>query len=447
VNIAERFSDFTVKLEFQQLPQAIVKTAKLFFLDWLGAAFRGAEETSTQMSLEAVLELKGSEESTVLADMSRNSCIMAALANGISSHAVEMDDVHRKGIYHPGGPVFSAILPLAERLNASGRRFIEAAVAGYEVGVRSAVAVGKSHYGYWHTTGTCGTFGAAAGAAKLLSLNQQQTAWALGSAGTQAAGLWEFLADSAMSKQLHPAKAAVNGLLSAFLARKGFTGATSIYEGDKGFFRATSTDFDPAAAMADLGNGRYKISECSIKKHASCGHTHSAVDAVLDLVIGHAIVPADIVRINVRLYKQAVDLLEKITPTTPFFAKFCFPFCIASAVIFHQVGLEAFTDERIHDPAILGMMDRVSLACDKELTPLFPEKFSAIVTIETSHGELLTTRVDDPKGTPENPMFEEEIIEKYRRMAAGFLPKGKTERILKRVLNIEDFQSMDRFFH
>jgi len=445
VKIAEELAVFSAALEFQQLPPDVVEKTKIFFLDWLGSAVNGADAAPTKMALEVAEELKGKEESTAVADMSRNSCLMAALVNGISSHVVEMDDGHRKGIYHPGAPVFSAILPLAEKLDLSGKRFIEAAVVGYEIGVRSAVAVGKSHYRYWHTTGTCGTFAAAAGASKLLSLDKSQTTWAIGNAGTQASGLWEFLTDNAMSKQLHPAKAAVNGLLAAFLAQKGFTGPASIYEGEKGFFRATSTDFNLDAAAAGLGGGRYAIEECSIKKHASCGHTHSAVDAVLELVTEHGIAPEAIDRVDVRLYDQAMDLLEKVKPTTPFFAKFCLPFCIATAAVYRQVGLEAFTEERLGDPAVLGMMDRITLRRDPALTPLFPEKFCAVVSLRTKAGESLTTRVEDPKGTPENPMSPREITEKYRTMTSKQLGAA-AETVLERVMRIENLPSMKVLF-
>jgi len=445
VKIAEAFADFSVALKYQQLPQEVLEKAKIFFLDWIGSAINGAGEAPTKMALAVAKELKGEEESTALADMSRNSCLMAALVNGISSHVVEMDDGHRKGIYHPGAPVFSAMLPLAEKLNLSGKRFIEAVVVGYEIGVRSAVAVGRSHYRYWHTTGTCGTFGAAAGAAKLLSLDKSQTTWAIGNAGTQASGLWEFLTDNAMSKQLHPAKAAVNGILAAFLAQKGFTGPASIYEGEKGFFRATSTDFNLGAATAGLGEGRYAIEECSIKKHASCGHTHSAVDAVLALVTEHGILPDDVDHVDVRLYDQAMDLLEKVKPTTPFFAKFCLPFCIATAAVYRQVGLEAFTEERLGDPAVLRMMDRITLHRDSALTPLFPEKYCAVVSLRTKAGESLMSRVEDPKGTPENPMSPQEITEKYRAMTSRQLGAA-SETVLERVMRIENLPSMKTFF-
>lgn len=445
MTIAEQFADFSVTLEYEQLPPQVIGETKVFFLDWLGAAFRGGGEEPTRIALEVLKDWGGGDESTVIADMSRNSCIAAALANGISSHAVEIDDVHREGMYHPGGPVFSAILPLAEKLEVTGKRFIEAAVVGYEIGIRSAVAAGKSHYRYWHTTGTCGTFGAAAGVAKLLSLDRKQTAWALGNAGTQASGLWEFLGENAMSKQFHPGKAAMNGILAATFARKGFTGATSIYEGEKGFFQATSENSNPVGAVEKIGSGVYKITETSIKKHASCGHTHSALDAVIDLVTSHSLGAEDISRIDVGLNSSAFDLLAKVKPTTPSLARFSIPFCVATAVIFNRVGLEAFAEERLRDREVLRIADSVFLHEDEELTVCFPDKMSAMVTIETKAGDILVAHVHDPKGTPENPLTFEEITDKFRQVTADHL-RGTSETILQRVMALDECTSMNDFF-
>ncbi|MBW1973091.1 MAG: MmgE/PrpD family protein [Deltaproteobacteria bacterium] len=445
MSIAEVFANFSVNLDFDNLSTKLVEQTKLFFLDWLGSAFRGANEKPTQIVLETIKELNGKQESTVLADMSKNSCIMAALANGVSSHVVEMDDLHRKGIFHPAAPVFSAALPVAEKLHVSGKRFIEAIVVGYEVGIRTAEAIGESHYHFWHTTGTCGTFGAAASVAKLLSLDQDKTTWSIGSAGTQASGLWEFLTDNAMSKQLHPAKAAVNGIFSAFLAQKGFTGATSIFEGEKGFFKATSSDFDLKKATYKLGEDNFKILECSLKKHASCGHTHSSIDAVLDILSEHPIPPDNIEKINVSLYSQALDLLNKVKPTTPFFAKFSLPFCIATAVIYRKVDLDAFTEQRLKDQSILRMMEKIFVKRDEMLSNLYPEKWSAIVTIVTKDGSSYQKRVDHPKGDPENPMSKEEIINKYKDMSKKQL-KEKTDVLLNKILTLEEIDDICNIF-
>ena len=442
MSIAEQFADFTTGLRFEDLPPAVVKQTQLLLLDWLGSVLSGADEPCTLAALQVAEDFRGSAEATLLPDMSRNSCLMAALVNGVSSHALEMDDVHRKGIYHPGGPVFSALLPIAEKYGLPGARFITAAVAGYEIGIRSAEAVGQSHYQYWHTTGTCGTFGAAAAAARLLDLDKKQTVWALGSAGTQAAGLWEFLADSSMSKQLHPAKAAVDGITAAFLARRGFSGPKTIYEGEKGFFRATSTDSAPSLALSRLGKGGFKVSETSLKKHASCGHTHSAVDAMLEIVRDHQLSAGDIAEIKVEMYEQAIDLLGKVEPSSPFLAKFSIPFCLATAVLHGKVDLAAFSAPRLSDPVILALMQRISLHRSAELTKRFPDKFGCVVSVKTRSGEVFSRSVEDPLGTPENPLSQDEIIGKFGAMAAARL-NGRSDALVERVLRLEKLDSMN----
>lgn len=254
-------------------------------------------------------------------------CLLAALVNGASSHVVEMDDLHRESIFHPAAPIMPAVFALAEREGSTGRDIILAISAGYEAGIRIAVAIGPSHYHFWHTTATCGTFGAAAGAAKILGLDEEHFVWALGSAGTQAAGLWEFLGESAMSKQLHPGKAAMNGLLASLLAQKGFTGASKILEGEKGLFRATSQDFSEEKCVAGLGK-EFFSDRNSIKYYASCGHTHSAVDAVLKATGGRPMMVEEIERVDVSVYQASLDLLGDVMPTTPYLGKFNLPFCV-----------------------------------------------------------------------------------------------------------------------
>ena len=445
MKIAEQFADFTSSLSFHQLPESVVEKTKLLFLDWLGATLQGSKEATTTIALEVAGDLKGPDEATVLADMSQNSCLMAALVNGVGSHALELDDLHRKGIYHPGGPVFPAILAVAEKLNLSGTKFIEAAVVGYEIGIRSAVAAGSSHYKFWHTTGTCGTFGAAAATAKLLSLDKAQTSWALGSAGTQAAGLWEFLADSTMSKQLHPAKAAVNGMLAAFLARRGFTGAGEIYEGKKGFLRATSGDYDLAAATENIGTGHFKILETTIKKHASCGHTHSAIDCILNIVNENNINCHQIDRIDVQLCAQSLDLIGEVVPSNSASAKFSIPFCIAAAAILGKVDLGSFEPAQLHDQQILKLMGCVSLQSSPELTVLFPEKSCCIISIKTKSGEVFSDRVNDPLGTPENPMSNNDVLSKFEMIPSSHM-KFKHDFIIEKIMQLEKTESMNTFF-
>jgi 2-methylcitrate dehydratase PrpD len=330
-----------------------------------------------------------------------------------------------------------ALLALAEKQKASGADLILAISAGYEVGIRVALAAGPSHYHYWHTTATCGTFGAAAGSAKLLGLGEEPFVWALGSAGTQAAGLWEFLTEGAMSKQLHPGKAAMNGLLAALLAQRGFSGAVRILEGEKGFFRATSEDFDAGRCLRGLGR-EFAAERNSLKYYASCGHTHSAIDAVLQATQGRPMGAEAIGQVHISVYQAALDLLGEVEPTSPFAAKFNLPFCVATALQYGHVNVGDFHAGRLQDPDLLQIMDRVRVVADPALTSAYPAKWPARAQIHTRDGRCLEGANDHPKGDPENPLDEAEVIEKFRGLTDGLISPAAADRILGRVLRLEE---------
>jgi 2-methylcitrate dehydratase PrpD len=349
---------------------------------------------------------------------------------------VEMDDLHRESILHPATAIIPAVFALAEREKAGGADLLLAIAVGYEAAIRVAMGAGPSHYRFWHTTATCGTFGAAAGAARLLGLNEEQTISAYGSAGTQAAGLWEFLTDNAMSKQLHPGKAALNGLLSALLAQKGFTGARKILDGEKGFFRATSGEFDGAKCLVDLGKEFY-FERNSIKYHASCGHTHSAIDAVLQATRGMTLEPEAIETVRVSVYQGALDLLANVEPTTPYFAKFNLPFCVASALRFGHAHLADFSAERIRNPEMIRMMTKIRIQSDLGLTAMYPRKWPARVEILKRSGERLIGASEYPKGDPENPLSESEVVGKFKSLTRGLIADDWADMLCERALSLE----------
>jgi 2-methylcitrate dehydratase PrpD len=442
MSIAREFGEFTASLSYEGIPERVRTLAKYCFLDWLASVYAGSREEPVRMMLEVVRDMPGKPECTVIPDGSRNISLLAAMINGASSHMVEMDDLHRASIFHPAAPIIPAALAVAEREQRTGRDLIAAIVVGYEVGIRVAKMVGKSHYHFWHTTATCGTFGAAAAASKLLLLNPQGVVWALGSAGTQASGLWEFLSEGAMSKQLHPGKAALNGILAALFAQRGFTGAEHIFEGEKGFFKATSSDYDFRGAVDDLGR-EYHMEGNSFKLHASCGHTHSALDAVLILLEETGVVPGEIEKVRVKLYSAALELLRNVTLTSPYIAKFHIPFCIATTLKFGKVGLEAFTQERLNDGDLMKLMARVELASEEILDEEYPQKWGAIVEIMTKDGRTLSRRVEYPKGDPQNPFSQEEVSEKFLSLTKGILPIEKSSSILNRILGLEEVERID----
>jgi 2-methylcitrate dehydratase PrpD len=269
---------------------------------------------------------------------------------------------------------------------------------------------------------------------------------ALGSAGTQAAGLWEFLIDGAMSKQLHPAKAAADGLLAALLAEQGFTAASRIFEGEKGFCRATARSFDLNCLTDGLGTSPLRILSTSFKAHAACYHIHSSIDAILEARRVHSLEPAGVKRVHLRLYPAALDLLEKVEPQSPYAAKFNIPFCVATALVYGDLGLSAFTAERLRDPKILAVKKHVSLSRDPDLGKEYPERWPAVAEITVKSGETYTTRVDYPKGDPKNPMTREELVSKFHSLTELALDQSRREKMVESCLHLEAVENLASFF-
>ena len=412
-----------------QPPPEVRQVTRRYLLDWLGSALAGGELRPPTIARELVASLGGHPQATVLGDGTRTSAPLAAFANAAAAHVLEMDDLDRASISHPGAPIIAAALAGAEREGADGDALLDAIAIGYEVSIRVGEALGPTHYEHWHTTGTAGTLGAAAAASRLAGLDAATVLQALGSAGTMTAGLWEFLADGAMSKQLHPAKAAHDGLLAALLATRGFTAASRIIEGAKGLLAAMSSAPDAERLTAGLvatGEGAWRIHGVSFKVHASCRHTHSAVDAALRLRQQHAIEPAAIERVDVRLYSQALGLLEGMQPTTPYAAKFSLPFCVAAALVHGDLAPERFSDASIREPEVLALTDRVQFTTDPDLDRLYPTAWPAIVAITTRSGARWEQRVDHPAGDPESGIAEDDIAAKFVALTAPLLGDAAT---------------------
>ena len=444
--IQEQLAAFIFDTDHEALSADTLAMAKLCFLDWLGSVYAGKGARPAMAMLLVAKSLGGSPEATLLPDGSRSSAFMAALVNAAASHVVEMDDLHKASILHPAASVIPAALAMAEREGASGAEFLAAVVVGYETAIRVGEAMGPSHYRFWHTTGTCGTFGAAAAVAKILGLSMPEVVMALGSAGTQAAGLWEFLSDGAMSKQLHPAKAAADGLLAALLAEQGFTAATRIFEGEKGFCRAMAQEFDLGRLTKGLGSDPPRILSTSFKAHAACYHIHSAIDAVLEIRHKLSPKPSDVAKLQISLYPEALDLLEKIEPGDPYAAKFNIPFCVGTALVYGQVGLSAFTNDRLGDPKIQEVVKRISLIRDAELGKVYPDRWPAVVEVTTKAGQSHAARIDYPKGDPKNPMSQEELVAKFHNLATPALTEDQRKRTAEACLQLERFENLATFF-
>ena len=320
---SQTLATFAAKLRFEDIPYTVVSRAEDLLLDWAGSALAGKAGRPVQ-SIAAFAQQMGPDAGPceVLISRRGTSPLFAAMVNAASSHFAEQDDVHNGSVFHPAAVVFPVALALAQSTGASGRALLTAVVAGYEVGIRVGEFLGRSHYRIFHTTGTAGTIAAAAAGGHLLKLTPEQMLHAFGSAGTQAAGLWEFLRDAADSKQLHTAHAASCGLMAAMLAKDGFTGARHILEGQQGMAVAMSLDADPAKLLDHLGQ-RWALAETSFKFHSSCRHTHPAADALLAVMQEHGVRADDIASVITHVHQGAIDVLGPVVdPQTVHQAKF-----------------------------------------------------------------------------------------------------------------------------
>lgn len=437
----ETLATFLAGLRFEQLPASVIERTKDLLLDWVASALAGRSARPVQI-LERFARTMGPDAgpAEILVSRRHTSPLFAALVNGASSHVVEQDDVHNGAVFHPATVVFPAVLAAAQASGASGRDVLTAAAVGYEAGVRVGAFLGRSHYRVFHTTGTAGTLAAAAGVAHVLGTDEQTMLHALGSAGTQAAGLWEFLRDAADSKQLHTAKAAADGLLAAYTARDGFTGAKQILEGEQGMAAGMSSDADPGRLTDGLGE-RWAILETSFKFHASCRHTHPAADALLQAMGEHQLTANQIARVRARVHQAAIDVLGPVTdPQTVHQAKFSMGFVLALIALYGHAGVTDFSDDALHNPQLRAFLDRVEMMLDPEVDGAYPERWIGLVEVETVDGRRFVSRVDVPKGDPGNSLSRAELEDKARRLAAyqqGASPE-ELERLIVRIWRLDE---------
>jgi 2-methylcitrate dehydratase PrpD len=412
-------AEFVAGLRYEDIPPEVIEGAKDLMVDWFGSALAGRDARPV-VALEDFMRTMGPADGPceIVHSRARTSAHFAALVNGAAAHVAEQDDVHSGSVFHPATVVFPAALAAAQSERASGRDLLVAVIAGYEVGIRIGEFLGRSHYKIFHTTGTAGTLAAAAAVARILSLDADRTQDALGSAGTQAAGLWEFLRDAADSKQLHTAKAAADGLLSAYLARSGLTGARRILEGAQGLAVGMSTDAEPARLTDGLGE-RWATVETSYKWHASCRHSHPAADALAALIEREALRPHEIASVTARVHQGAIDVLGQVgEPTSIHQAKFSMGTVLGLVALHGGAGLTEFEEHAFQDARVADFRRRVRMELDPEVDAAYPRRWIGKVDVCTTDGRLLSARVDVPKGDPGNSLSRAELEEKAVRLGA-----------------------------
>ncbi|WP_413705209.1 MmgE/PrpD family protein [Pseudomonas sp. Pseusp16] len=436
----QRLAQFCVDTRFEDLPTALVEQAKRHILDTFGATLAGADSEVAKTARQVFEDETG--DTLVWGTRQRVGAAQAAMLNGIAAHALELDDTG--GCDHSGAVVLPAVMAAVSMTGqpVSGHEFITAVVIGYEVGRRVLEACGgySAHNGAgWHSTATCGVFGAAAASARIFRLNAGQTLSALGIAGSFSGGLWAFIHDGSQSKKLHSGRAAEGGLLAARFAQQGISGPTRLFEDVWGGFlqtlaAATST---PEALDADLGTV-WKLARCSIKPYASCRGTHSAIDA-LGLLLDQLNVPVDQVEdIQVSLCGFLQDMCGGQDVGTLAAAQMSLAYALAARLVHGHCRLQAYDDEARNDPRIVQWMSRIRLEVDPQLS----EDGEPVVTLRTVDGRQASLCVEVPLGAPGNPLSDVALEEKFFSLAMRVMSRERVEELLGQLWRIEELESV-----
>lgn len=431
--VTARLVEACRRVRYDDLPPDVVFVAKQCLLDWLGVTLAGSRQPLAVMLREEIAEEGGRPAATILGDGARVSVRQAALANGAASHALDYDDVHMAMSGHPTVPVAPALLALAEQRCASGRDVIAAFVAGIEMECRVGMMVMPGHYQVgFHATGTLGTFGAAAACAHLLGLDADQWRQALGIAGAQAAGLKAMF--GTMCKPLHAGKAAANGLLAATLAARGFTSNPDVFEAAQGFAATQTATFSPERALAGLGEG-FAVRDVLFKYHAACYGTHETIEGLARLRERHGIGPGDVEAVRLEVPPGHLAMCNIAEPGTALEGKFSLRFTAALALAGGDTTESGFTDERVHEPALVALRDRVTVAARAGEAGALSAGTAIAVRLRDGRELREWVNLDEPAADLQ--MQWERLATKFRSLAGAVVGGKRAEEILATVARLD----------
>ncbi|GFF25858.1 LOW QUALITY PROTEIN: hypothetical protein IFM46972_01575 [Aspergillus udagawae] len=464
----EKLARWAANLQYHDLPEEVIQRTKELFIDWLGCTIAGRHHPAVAAIVRFATQMGPSSGKSELIDGSlglTSSPAFASLINGASSHVVEQDDLHNRSIMHPATVIFPAALAVAQDIHADGKEFITACV-GMKSAVGPAGTLEKATTRYacnsrahvnepktttvqkFHSTATGGVVGVAAAVARLLHLDVNQTLSAIGTAGTQAAGLWQFLLDATHSKQVHTGKACFDGIFAAYSARDGLLGPRDILEGSRGMGAAlVPGETSPEAIGQGLGLD-YAVLGSSFKWHASCRHTHPSVDALLALMAKHQVKFHEIDSVVARTYQAAINVLGLTgRGETVHQSKFSMGFVLAVAAKNGQAMITDFTEEVLEDAELREFQQRVTMELDPEIDARFPKQWQGTIVVVCKDGRQYTESVEYLKGDPENPLTRAELETKFRALATygGVADTTKVANLLQKGWGLESQSTLHGF--
>lgn len=446
-------SRFITATALDDVPEDVRRAGRHSILDGIGLALAGSRSPAAGIARAEIGDYGiAAGRASVLGSSLRLPARFAAFLNGLAIHADDYDDTQLASkpdrvyglLTHPTAPVLPPALAIGETVGASGSDLLLAYLVGVEVETKVAEAIDPRHYeAGFHTTGTVGTVGAAAAAARMLRLNARSTSVALGIAASEASGLRESF--GTMTKPLHAARAAENGVLAAQLAARGFTAARNILEARRGFFSAAAGGYDPVVAMAFGTPWTFSSPGVSIKPHPSGSLTHPAMTVLADLVSQHALRGEDIAEVRVGTNRHMPNALIHHDPRDRLAAKFSMEFCMAVLCIEGRAGLPEFTDEVVNRPDIREMMGRVRFAVDDEADAAGFNTMTSIVTVSLRDGRVVSGRAAFAKGSPQNPMSEKELLNKFLECAeVGGVDRRSAGHAAEMILRLEAEPGLER---
>lgn len=415
MNISRSFFSAIDEVAQRELPETVMARARRSLLDYLAVTCAGAG--FQEEKLNGYYGFANPEEGLFKAiGTGRNLALKEAVfLNGLNGHALDFDDGTNSGIIHLGSPIFSLLLPLSQRYGTTIDQLLKAAIIGYEVSYTMAVSIQPGHkaLGY-HATGTCGVLGATLAAAYMLGFSEEERFQAFATACVSASGMLKVLDDGSELKPYNVAKTALLSLTSLQLAKAGFKGHADPLGGYRGFLKMM-TGNENTEIKPILLNGTYAIMKSYTKPYASCRYTHPPVEAAIHLRHQYSIAPEDVQLIKVETYDLAVKGHDHTNIIGAYSAKMSTPYSTAVALIYGRAGLQEFIKEILEDKNVQHLTSKVQVIADDDLSSIFPDKQSAVVTITTKKG-VYSERVDFPKGEPENPLTEEEFRERYEAL-------------------------------
>jgi 2-methylcitrate dehydratase PrpD len=438
-----RVAEFVSQLSYDEIPSPVRERLKLLVLDSLGCAIYGAQLEWCRILRETLEQSDKTRDASIWGTDRKLSSPHAALVNGTQVQGFELDDVHREGILHVGAVTLPALVALAEtHAQLSGKDFVTAALAGYEIGPRVGLCMGPQHIGQgWHSGATVGVFAAAAAAARALALDAEKTVHALGIGGTQSSGLMAAQY-GAMVKRMHAGRAAQSGLYAALLAAQGFTGITDVFEAPYGGFCTTfsrSQDrFDLAALTAGLGE-HYETMRVSLKFYACVGSNHTTLDALTDIRKRHPFTAAEIERIVVHASQVTVDHAGwPYRPEGLTAAQLNLPFCAATLILTGDAFVDQFTPDCVNDRSRIELSRKVQIIHDPAITALgAAHRHQVRVEVHFRDGSVEHETRDAPRGSEQNFASETQIIDKFRKLTRAAMAEEHQKALIEVVLRLE----------